>query len=535
MRMTIGKRITFGFAASVLITLALGGFTYTKLHAIQVSSTSVTTDSLPGIKSILTVASLQHQNVSNLLMHIQSSDPKEMDQIEANIKTVSGKIAEGMEGYEKTIFADQDRQLFDNVKRERETYTAVRTRITALSRQGTTDPAKNAEAAALFKSEGAPAIAKFDDAIQAEVEYNSKGADESSAALDAAVSSGRIGVIIGLCIAVVVASTLGYIIIRAVGQALGQMAASLSDGSSQVASAASQVSASSQSLAQGASEQASSLEETSSALEEMSSMTRKNAETAQQAAALSGEAKTAADKGNAAMGKMSAAINDIQKSASETAKIIKVIDEIAFQTNLLALNAAVEAARAGEAGKGFAVVAEEVRNLAMRSAEAAKNTAAMIEGSVQNSRNGVTIAGEVGKMLEEITAASTKVNSLIGEIAAASQEQSQGIGQVNTAVTQMDKITQSNAAAAEESASASEELAAQAQQMTGVVKDLMALVGSEQTSHTAAAPKPRTPKASMKIAQSTAKPKPREGIPMDDDAPLNNAGDFSAFSGRKAA
>jgi methyl-accepting chemotaxis protein len=231
------------------------------------------------------------------------------------------------------------------------------------------------------------------------------------------------------------------------------------------------------------------------------------------------------------MVKMSKAINDIQKSAAETAKIIKVIDEIAFQTNLLALNAAVEAARAGEAGKGFAVVAEEVRNLAMRSAEAAKNTAAMIEESVQNSRNGVSIAEEVGKTLEEITAASTKVNALVGEIAAASNEQAQGIGQVNTAVTQMDKVTQSNAAAAEESASASEELAAQATQLSGVVKDLLTLVGGKSSTDTVAAPRARTtPDArSIAAAKRTAPPKvcAAKQIPLDDDA---RDGDFSAFN-----
>jgi len=206
-------------------------------------------------------------------------------------------------------------------------------------------------------------------------------------------------------------------------------------------------------------------------------MTKKNADSAHQASLLSSEAKTVADKGNAAMVKMSTAIAEIQKSASDTAKIIKTIDEIAFQTNLLALNAAVEAARAGEAGKGFAVVAEEVRNLAMRSAEAAKNTAALIEGSVQNAKNGVVIADEVGKSLSEIQHSSEKVNALISEIAAASAEQSQGIGQVNQAVQQMDKVTQSNAAAAEECAAAAEELSGQSEQMRGVVIDLQELVG----------------------------------------------------------
>jgi ABC-type transporter Mla subunit MlaD len=256
----------------------------------------------------------------------------------------------------------------------------------------------------------------------------------------------------------------------------------IGEGASQVAGAAAQVSSSSQSLAQGTSQQAASLEETTSSLEEISSMTRKNADSANQASALSAEAKTAADKGNQAMTKMSVAINDIQKSAAETAKIIKAIDEIAFQTNLLALNAAVEAARAGEAGKGFAVVAEEVRNLAMRSAEAAKNTSAMIEESVNNARNGVAIVTDVGKALEEITGAAGKVSALVAEIAAASHEQSQGIEQVNTAVAQMEKVTQGNAAGAQESAAASEEMAAQAEQLTATVNELAALVGAAVTS-----------------------------------------------------
>jgi methyl-accepting chemotaxis protein len=251
----------------------------------------------------------------------------------------------------------------------------------------------------------------------------------------------------------------------------------LIEGAEQVTSASGQVSAASQSLAEGATEQAAGLEETSSSLEEMSSMTKQNADNAQQANALASEAKKSAGTGAESMSRMNQAILDIQKSSDETAKIIKVIDEIAFQTNLLALNAAVEAARAGEAGKGFAVVAEEVRNLAMRSAEAAKNTARMIEESVKNSKNGVDIATEVGKVLAEIVQSVGKTTDLVSEIAAASQEQAQGIDQVNTAVAQMDKVTQQNAANAEESASASEELSAQAESMKEVVGQLVALVG----------------------------------------------------------
>ena len=276
---------------------------------------------------------------------------------------------------------------------------------------------------------------------------------------------------------VVAGLLIGIFLTRSITKVLNRIVESLSQGSEQVTSASGQVSSASQSLAEGSTEQAAGLEETSSSLEEMASMTKQNADNAQQANTLAGEARKAADTGTEAMQRMSVAINDIQKSSDETAKIIKVIDEIAFQTNLLALNAAVEAARAGEAGKGFAVVAEEVRNLAMRSAEAAKNTSAMIEESVKNSKNGVDIASEVGKVLEEIVQGIGKTTDLVGEIAAASQEQAQGIDQVNTAMAQMDKVTQQNAANAEESASAAEELSGQAESVNDVVRELETLVG----------------------------------------------------------
>ena len=347
-----------------------------------------------------------------------------------------------------------------------------------------------------------------------------------------ALSTASTMMICGLIVAVIVGVLLAYFITRSITKPVARVADVLATGAQATGSAAGQVSASSQSLAQGASEQAAALEETTSALEEMSSMTKKNAETAQQASTLSSETQKAADKGNAAMGKMAAAINEIQKSAGETAKIIKVIDEIAFQTNLLALNAAVEAARAGEAGKGFAVVAEEVRNLAMRSAEAAKNTASMIEESVNNAKNGVVISTEVAKMLEEITGAATKVNALVGEIAAASQEQSQGIDQVNKAVGQMDKVTQSNAASAEESASAAEELAGQADQVSNVVKELIALVNGAAAANQNGGPSSQRGHGynSPTTAKSVGmKSKPSSLIPLDDDKPGKDSG-FSEFS-----
>ncbi len=237
------------------------------------------------------------------------------------------------------------------------------------------------------------------------------------------------------------------------------------------------VATSSQSLAEGSSSQAASLEETSASLEELNSMTKRNAESAQQAKHAAGEARTSADTGSEHMKSMNTAMDAIKASSDDIAKIIKTIDEIAFQTNILALNAAVEAARAGEAGMGFAVVAEEVRALAQRSAQAAKETAAKIEDSVAKSQQGAQISAEVAKSFVTIQQQIRNLDQLVGEIATASHEQHQGIGQVTGAVAQMDKITQSNASSSEETASASHELNSQATVLSEAVASLQALVG----------------------------------------------------------
>jgi methyl-accepting chemotaxis protein len=272
--------------------------------------------------------------------------------------------------------------------------------------------------------------------------------------------------------------TLAFVITRSIVGPLNRIIKGLGEGSDQVASASEQLSGSSQQMSEGASEQASSLEEVSSSLEEMSSMTKQNAGNSQQVNGLMEETKSLVGKGQESMGALSGAINEIKDSSDATARIIKTIDEIAMQTNLLALNAAVEAARAGEAGRGFAVVAEEVRNLAQRSAEAAKNTAELIETSQLNSEKGVTVAQDTNAAITAIAESSSKVAGLVAEIAAASSEQSQGIDQINTAVAQMDQVTQTNAANAEESASASEELAGQAQSLNGMIAELVSLIGA---------------------------------------------------------
>jgi len=283
-----------------------------------------------------------------------------------------------------------------------------------------------------------------------------------------------------LCIAagaLVLGVFLAWIISQSIVAPLRGITESLNAGAQQTAAAAGQVSAASQSLAEGASEQAASLEETSSSLEEMASMTKRNAENAQTAKSTAVETRDAADAGAEQMKTLLASMDGIKAASQDVTKILKNIDEIAFQTNILALNAAVEAARAGEAGAGFSVVAEEVRSLAQRCAAAARETAVKIEDSVVKSQQGAQLSGEVSRGFSEIQGRVRRLDDLMAEIAQASKEQSEGIGQVNVAVSQMDQVTQTNAANAEESASAAEELNAQAEMLSEAVASLQKLVG----------------------------------------------------------
>jgi methyl-accepting chemotaxis protein len=289
-----------------------------------------------------------------------------------------------------------------------------------------------------------------------------------------------------MAVTIACAVFIGWLVARSIVRPILNVTTALNAGAEQASAASGQVSSASQSLAQGASRQAASLEETSSALNEMSSMTRRNADTTDQATSLATDSQAAATQGNESMKKMIAAINAIEASSNETAKIVRVIDEIAFQTNLLALNAAVEAARAGDAGKGFAVVAEEVRNLAMRSSEAAKNTSTLINESVDRAKNGVNIAAEVEKALTQIVASGAKIGTLISEVAAASREQAQGVEQINVAVNEMDKVTQQNAAAAEQSAAAAEELSSQAEELRSTIAMLVKLATGRRSQAPAA-------------------------------------------------
>lgn len=480
MNITIGKRIVLGFASLTLLSAGLGGYSLYQFHNFKGLANRVSNDSLPGITIAGEISSSTNELFSNVLM-IQLSDDKALRaRIAAEAENDAKTLDKLIKDYEPTITQPDDRKNFDDLLAVYPQWNTKLREVLELEKQ------ESPEATDALLKGLAPVYRSFLERAAVVQKWNADAGESVGRAIEEHSGNAFTTVAAGVGGTVLLSLIVAWAIARSIGRLLTRIAASLSDSAEQTAAAATEVSCSSQATAQGASEQAASLEETSSSLTEMSSMIRTNADSAQKATELAVEAKSSADLGNAAMTRMTSAIHDIQKSSADTAKIIKVIDEIAFQTNLLALNAAVEAARAGEAGKGFAVVAEEVRNLALRSSEAAKNTSALIEGSVNHSRTGVAIAEEVAKTLGTIVSANQKVANLISEISSASAEQAKGVSQVTNAVSQMDQVTQQNAASAEQSASASEEMSAQAQQLRQQVQELRSALGvPAKTNHVA--------------------------------------------------
>ncbi len=471
-KLGLSAKLYIGFGAVLLVFLGLSGFVYQKLAGIRTLEKVITGDCLPGVATIGLLESKSLQNFENLSEVLLTKESAGQDDVEKesgkNEDVISGLIKD----YEGTITLPEDRALFDAIAPARSAYLDIASKeFYPLFHAHKIDQANQ-----ILNSKLRPAFDKYIAAVTAEVKWNNDHGEIAGADIKKAVASCIFGLVIGIVISIALACFIGFFLSSSISNALRLVIDSLQGGSTQISSASGQVSQSSQNLAEGASNQASALEETSASLEELSSMTKQNSDNARQASSMAEATRGAAEKGREAMTRMGAAIGKIKSSSDQTARIIKTIDEIAFQTNLLALNAAVEAARAGDAGKGFAVVAEEVRNLARRSAEAAKNTSELIEESQKNADQGVSVSSEVANIQEHIVESVGKLAQLIGEVSAASEEQTKGISQIGTAVMQMDKVTQSNAASAEESASASEELYAQAKELGDMVTSLVTVV-----------------------------------------------------------
>jgi methyl-accepting chemotaxis protein len=363
------------------------------------------------------------------------------------------------------------RTLTDNVRQSR----GVHEQVTILA-----DTARFAEAQQQITQKAAPAMKNAEE-MAAGLVTRHQGI-MARAGTEAATSYRIVeGIIIAVAAAALLLSVVGVWIVHGINSSLRSVSHELREGAQLVVDASSQMAVSAQSVSQGASQQAASLEETSASMEEMAAMTRRNAENSHQAASVVAEAAQVVQTANAALADMVNSMSSIKDSSHRVSKIIKTIDEIAFQTNILALNAAVEAARAGEAGMGFAVVADEVRNLAQRSAQAARDTAVLIEEAITSSNEGSQRVQQVANSFGAITSNVTQIKGLVDEVSAASKQQALGIDQVTQTIHQMERVTQTSAATAEESAGTYQQLNAQADVTMSLVKQLESMVGGERS------------------------------------------------------
>ncbi|MHB1673434.1 MAG: methyl-accepting chemotaxis protein [Acidobacteriaceae bacterium] len=471
-QMTVGKKLTLTSGGLVAMMVLGGVFSIYNLAGLNRITQLIVTGPMPGIATMGDLRAATMQMRGDVWRELTLTDAAEKETSEQSILTNKQKILQDLQAYEPTITTAQDREMYDKLKPLLQQYIDALPDVVALSSAG-----KNEEASAKYIAEAQPASDAAMVLLMDEANLNKKNGEEDAAQSEQTYSRTLwlLVITVGLCS--LGGAALAFVVIRGMNNALRQAVSELNEGAGQVTSAASQIASSSQSLAQGASEQAASLEETSASSEEINSMARKNAENSQTANGLVTQSQQKFNETNQSLESMVVAMGDIKASSDKVAKIIKVIDEIAFQTNILALNAAVEAARAGEAGMGFAVVADEVRNLAQRCAQAAKDTAALIEESIAKSNDGKTKVDQVAVAIRAITEESAKVKTLVDEVSLGSQEQTRGIEQVAKALTHMEQVTQQTAANAEESAAAAEKLTAQASMLMEVVHQLSAMVG----------------------------------------------------------
>ncbi len=474
-RWTIGRRISFGFSLIVAIIAAVGAVTYFRLAQIDASTAVVLDRSVPSIVLLGQIESLVKENFINTTQHVVTENADREKAIEKTMTATSDQLTGLYTELEKHLSTARAQELYKTATTLRVLYRDERNAVLKLSREKKTD-----DATALLEGKFYATYSAYTGALRALVDYNQSAATEQRAVAGTAIRSSKRLLPAGVACALLASAAVAFIIIRGTNKALHEVAGQLHEGSRQLAAAAGEISSASQSLAQSSSEQAATLEQNSAALEEIASMAKHNAEHASHAQELTRQARQVAETGAADMQAMAAAMSNIKQSSGSIAKIIKTIDEIAFQTNILALNAAVEAARAGEAGLGFAVVAEEVRGLAQRSAQAAKETATSIEDSIQRSEQGAVLSDKVVASLEQIVGRVREVDGVIAEIAQANSEQTKGVDQVLGTITEMDRVTQTTAANAEEAASASEELTAQAASADHTTDSLLRLVGANE-------------------------------------------------------
>jgi methyl-accepting chemotaxis protein len=527
MQVSIAKRLLVVFGLMFAVMTVMGGSslrTMATLNGEVERVASVTANGVSQSGRVRYLVAALEATLNRAVIATAKGDSKGVDAAIANAGTTMADLTAASQALKQSAADDKTREGCGRLETTVGEWKTSIQRVESFARAGQ----------ALEAAEAADQVSKAADQtgqIAAEIDRAQQESLESARASAAGSYRWSWWLMILVMLVAVAVSGAGGWTVRDIRTTLGDVAARLKDSSAHVMSASAQVASSSQSLSKGSSEQAASLEETSASMEEMASMTRRNAENSAQAAASMTDAERLVRDANGNLEELVRAMSGIQDSSAKIAKIIKTIDEIAFQTNILALNAAVEAARAGEAGMGFAVVAGEVRNLAHRSAQAAKDTAALIEDSSVRARDGGTKVGRVEQSIAAITESVLKVKALVDEISVASRQQAQGIDQVTQAISQMERVTQTTAATAEETAATSEELNAQVAQSVDVASRLERLVGNAAPSEAPPAAGPPRRKADVVPMTRAARAQAPAPAPSSAEAqiPFGDTGTYGSF------
>ncbi|MRW89840.1 HAMP domain-containing protein [Duganella sp. FT80W] len=501
----IAKKLILSFSLVLGLTMILGVLTVQGMGRLNAASNKLSAQWLPSMRYILALKAAVNTTRRYEMEQLLSNDPARVEKFDQMIAKMVGKVDKLQKQYEDTLSSAEDRKLLDQLVRLRAAYAVERGKMLALQREG-----KKAEALTLAEGHSFDLMNQIASTIDDIAQRTQDGGEAASADAEEAYLSARAqamgllaaDIVIGLLLAVWIARIVSQPLQRAVTVArqvadgdlsadvratsadetgqlmdalahmnngLRQLVGQVRGSTDTIATASTQIEAGNQDLSARTEQQASSLEETASSMEELTSTVKQNADNARQANGLALSASQIAARGGDVVGQVVDTMASINASSNKIVDIIAVIDGIAFQTNILALNAAVEAARAGEQGRGFAVVATEVRNLAQRSAAAAKDIKLLIGDSVEQVEAGSRLVDQAGATMGEVVASITRVADIMSEITAASQEQSAGIEQVNQAITQMDQVTQQNAALVEEAAAAAEAMQDQANGLSQLV------------------------------------------------------------------
>lgn len=467
----ISNKLTVLIALSLFFVTVVGVIGFVETQKTAANLTNIYKNCLEPVRDISKIVINANSNNADLLAMLTSNSAAKKDAYYQKMMKTKKENTALLNSYKSTQLTDEEKSKLEQVGEFRDSYSKARNKALKLALAG-----KSAEGLQIYHNQIVPLYKPYSEGLSELLALKSKQAEEIHKISEQNAASASVILIVTLLAAFGLLISLSLMISKMITGPITRAVAELNEGAHQVSVASDQLSNASNELASGASQQAAAIQETSASIEESDSMVKQNTDNTHQAAGLAKTTKEFASSSYEKMKNMTVAMDDLKKSSDEIAKIIKVIDEIAFQTNILALNAAVEAARAGDAGKGFAVVAEEVRNLAQKSAQATKDTAKIIETNLNLSKKSADMTQEVNEDIREIDAQSKKISDLLSEISVASKEQSMGIEQINKAIQQMEQVLQANASTAEESASASHELSSQADSVKDIVNTLRIMV-----------------------------------------------------------